>query len=60
MRQRPYRVKGELVGFPVKGSRELLDGFWAYGRSPKKRLVVFVHGMGGNNKTMLIEAARNS
>jgi pimeloyl-ACP methyl ester carboxylesterase len=39
-------IPGDLVAFPAAG--RLLDGFWRHGRERQPRLLVLVHGMGGN------------
>lgn len=43
------RLDGELVSMPVRRGRGTrLDGFWRHDARLRKRLLVFVHGMGGN------------
>tara|TARA_B100000809_G_C15042436_1_gene496046 strand:+ start:314 stop:1153 length:840 start_codon:yes stop_codon:yes gene_type:complete len=65
MSQKTIRIPGEFVSFPVGGSRERLDGVWAYHKRPKKRLLVFIHGMGGNffrsafKKQAMLQGPRN-
>ena len=65
MQLKTIRIPGEFVSFPVRGARERLDGVWTYQKRPKKRLLVFLHGMGGNffrstfKKQAMLQGPRN-
>lgn len=42
-------IQGALVTLPLPGKKTRpLDGFWLPGRKTNPRLLIFVHGMGGN------------
>lgn len=48
---RHHRIPGQLITLPLPGKKERhLDGFWTHGKGPrsKKKLLIFVHGMGSN------------
>lgn len=65
MKPAPLEIHGALVTLPLpKKSARPLDGFWLPGRKTNMRLLIFVHGMGGNfyrsnfRKQLLLDAAR--
>jgi pimeloyl-ACP methyl ester carboxylesterase len=44
-------IAGQLVTLPLPGKKKRhLDGFWTHGKGPraKRKLLIFVHGMGSN------------
>jgi len=41
-------IDGALVGIELPGKKGRLDGFWSHGRATQQRLLVLVHGLGGN------------
>lgn len=49
--KRHSSITGHLVTLPLPGRKERhLDGFWTYAKGPrsKRKLLIFVHGMGSN------------
>lgn len=57
-----WSLPGSLVSFPARG--RMLDGFWRHDDVPKGRLLILVHGMGGDffhsilKKTLMAQAAQ--
>lgn len=64
MNPRTFEVHGALVTLPLSGKARPLDGFWLPGRRAHSRLLIFVHGMGGNfyrsqfRKQLMLDAPR--
>lgn len=65
MQTAPLEIHGALVTLPLRTkSARPLDGFWLPGKKRNARLLIFVHGMGGNfyrsnfRKQLLLDAAR--
>jgi pimeloyl-ACP methyl ester carboxylesterase len=60
------RIPGSLVTIPLGGKNRPMDGFLAHGPRAKRRLLVLVHGMGGNfyrsrfRKELLLQSASTS
>ncbi|HEY8241269.1 MAG TPA: alpha/beta fold hydrolase [Kiritimatiellia bacterium] len=48
MKDKPLRIPGSLVTLPIRGKGRPLDGFLAHGSRLKRKLLILVHGMGGN------------
>ncbi len=49
MSSEPFEIHGALVTLPLPPKKTRpLDGFWMPGRRANPRLLIFVHGMGGN------------
>jgi pimeloyl-ACP methyl ester carboxylesterase len=59
---KPLEIHGALVTLPLGPKIRPLDGFWLPGRRTGPRLLIFVHGMGGNfyrsalRKRLLLDA----
>jgi pimeloyl-ACP methyl ester carboxylesterase len=57
-----WNLPGSLVSIPARG--RMLDGFWRHDAVPKGRLLILVHGMGGDfhhsilKKTLMDQAAQ--
>lgn len=66
MKTAPIEIPGRLVAMPVPGTKAVLDGFLACGRTRKRSLLLFVHGMTSNfyrsplKKAFMLAAARSS
>ena len=64
MNTAPIQIPGQLVAIPVPGTKVTLDGFLTGSRARKRRLLLFVHGMGSNfyrsplKKAFMLAAAR--